>query len=182
MQALGITANSNDFASDFIYLDAQGRDYHDDPRDLDNWYSYGQPIYAPGAGVVLETANDIPENWFEDTKATRIGHPKLPAGKDPKDIGNFVLLDHRNGEYSLLVHMKTASVTVRPGDRVEQGELLGRLGFTGDSIFPHLHYSLMESPEFQSMGAPALLLGFSQTPGNEFDKREAWPGQFRRFP
>jgi hypothetical protein len=31
VQALGITANSNDFASDFIYLDAQGREYHDDP-------------------------------------------------------------------------------------------------------------------------------------------------------
>jgi hypothetical protein len=100
--ALGITANSNDLASDFIYLDSQGREYHDDPRRLDNWYGYGQPIYAPGAGVVLAIANDIPENWFEDTKATKIGHPKVPAGQDPKDIGNFVLLDHQNGEYSLL--------------------------------------------------------------------------------
>ena len=88
VQALGITANSNEFASDFIYLDAQGREYHDDPRKLDNWYSYGQPIYAPGAGVVLATANDIPENWFEDAEATKIGHPKLPADKDQKDIGN----------------------------------------------------------------------------------------------
>jgi hypothetical protein len=36
VQARGITANSNDFASDFIFLDAQGRDYHDHPRWLDN--------------------------------------------------------------------------------------------------------------------------------------------------
>jgi hypothetical protein len=36
VQARGITANSNDFASDFIFLDAQGREYHDDPRRLDN--------------------------------------------------------------------------------------------------------------------------------------------------
>ena len=66
VQSLGITANSNNFASDFIYVDEQGREYHDDPRILENWYGYGRPIYAPGAGVVLATANDIPENWFED--------------------------------------------------------------------------------------------------------------------
>jgi hypothetical protein len=166
VQALGITANSNDFASDFVYLDAQGREYHDDARRLDNWYGYGQSIYAPGAGVVLATANDIPENWFEDARATQIGHPKLPAGKDPKDIGNFVLLDHQNGEYSLLVHMKPGSVTVKPGDRVPQGQLLGRIGFAGDSIFPHLHYSLMDGPEvFKAWGLPAYFSQFHRVLG-----------------
>jgi len=62
-------------------------------------------------------ANDIPENWFEDTKATKIGHPKLPVGKERKDIGNFVLLDHQNCEYSLLVHMKPGNEIVRPAWR-----------------------------------------------------------------
>ena len=166
VRALGVTANSNDFASDFIYLDEQGREYHDDPRKLDNWYSYGQPIYAPGAGVVLAAANDIPENWFEDAAATRIGHPKLPAGKDPKDIGNFVLIDHQDGEYSLLVHMKPGSVVVKAGDRVQPGQLVGRIGFAGDSIFPHLHYSLMDGPEvFKAWGLPAYFVRFRRVLG-----------------
>jgi len=161
VQALGISANSNEFASDFIYLDTQGREYHNDPRKLENWYGYGQPIYTPGAGVVLATANDIPENWFEDADATRIGHPKLPAGKDPKDIGNFVLIDHQNGEYSLLVHMKPGSVVVKAGDRVQPGQPVGRIGFAGDSIFPHLHYSLMDGPEaFKAWGLPLYFLHF----------------------
>jgi len=98
VQARRITANSNDLASAFIFMDAQGRDYHDDPRRLDNWYGYSQPIHAPGGGGVLSIANDISENWFQDAKATKIGHPKLPPGKDPKDIGNFVLLDHQHDE------------------------------------------------------------------------------------
>ena len=166
VQALGITANSNEFASDFIYLDAQGREYHDDPRKLGNWYGYGQPIYAPGAGVVLAVANDIPENWFEDAKATKIGHPKLPADKDPKDIGNFVLIDHQNGEYSLLVHMKAGSVIVKPGDRVQPGQPVGRIGFAGDSIFPHLHYSLMDGPVvFKAWGIPAYFSQFNRVLG-----------------
>jgi hypothetical protein len=166
VKSLGITANSNNFASDFIYLDGQGREYHDDPRVLQNWYGYEKPIYAPGAGVVLATANDIPENWFKDAKATRIGHPELPPGKDPKDIGNFVLLDHQNGEYSLLVHMKVGSVTVKPGDRVRQGQVVGCIGFAGDSIFPHLHYSLMDGPEvFKAWGLPAYFSRFRRVLG-----------------
>jgi hypothetical protein len=176
VQALGITANSNDFASDFIYLDGQGREYHDDPRRLDNWYGYGQPIFAPGSGVVLAVANDIPENWFEDAKATRIGYPRLAAGKDPKGIGNFVLLDHQNGEYSLLVHMKPGSVIVRPGDRVPQGQLVGRIGFTGDSIFPHLHYSLMDGPEaFKAWGLPAYFSQFHRVLGASSTKVKRGP-------
>jgi hypothetical protein len=166
VRSRGITANSNDFASDFIYVDAQGRAYHDDPRKLDNWYGYGRPVYAPGTGVVLATANDIPENWFEDAGATKIGHPKLPVGKDAKDIGNFVLIDHQNGEYSLLVHMKIGSVIVKPGDRVQPGQQLGGIGFAGDSIFPHLHYSLMDGPEvFKAWGLPAYFLHFRRVLG-----------------
>jgi hypothetical protein len=166
VRRLGISANSNQFAEDFIYLDAQGRRYHDDPRKLENWHSYGRPIYAPGPGVVAAAANDIPENWFENEAATKIGHPKLRNGQDPKDIGNFVLIDHRNGEYSLLVHMKSGSVSVQPGDRVEQGELVGRIGFSGDSIFPHLHYSLMGGPElFKAWGLPAYFLQFHRAMG-----------------
>ena len=166
VQALGITANSNDFASDFIYVDGQGREYHDDARNLENWYGYGKPVYAPGAGIVLATANDIPENWFEDAKATKIGHPKLTEGADAKGIGNFVLIDHQNGEYSLLVHMKSGSVLVRPGDKVRPGQVVGRIGFAGDSIFPHLHYSLMDGPEvFKAWGLPAYFSHFRRVLG-----------------
>jgi hypothetical protein len=161
VKAIGIAANSNEFASDFIYTDAEGGEYKGDPRKAENWYSYGKPIYAPGAGIVRESANDIPDNWYKDAKATSIGHPVLPAGKDPKDIGNYVLIDHGNGEFSLLVHMKPGSVTVKAGDRVTQGQQIGQIGFAGDSLFPHLHYSLMEGPEDErNWGLPAYFSRF----------------------
>lgn len=167
VQAMGITANSNEFASDFIYLDAQGRTHQDDARKLENWYGYGKPVYAPGSGVVLDAANDIPENSFEDAAGTKIGYPKLAPGKDPKDIGNFVLIDHEDGEYSLLVHMKPDSVAVKRGDRVKLGQQIGRIGFTGDSIFPHLHYSLMDGRElFKAWGLPAYFSDFRRVLGS----------------
>ena len=168
VKAIGITANSNEFAADFIYTDEKGGEYNGDPRKAENWYSYGKPIYAPGAGVVRQAANDIPDNWYKDVQATTIGHPVLPAGKDPKDIGNYVLIDHQNGEFSLLVHMKPGRVRVKPGDRVTQGEQIGQIGFAGDSLFPHLHYSLMEGPEDEKdWGLPAYFSHFHRFFGAE---------------
>jgi hypothetical protein len=167
VQQMGITTNSSNFGSDFIYVDESGRPYHGDARKLENWYGYGKPVYAPGAGVVVASANDIPENWFEDAAATVIGHPKLPAGKDPSDIGNFVLINHQDGEYSLLVHMKPGSVLVRSGDHVKQGQKVGAIGFAGDSIFPHLHYSLMDDPELsKAWGLPAYFQHFRRILGS----------------
>jgi hypothetical protein len=166
VQQKGITANSNNFACDFIYVDEAGHAHHDDARKLENWYGYGKSVYAPGTGVVLASANDIPENWFVDAEGKRIGHPKLAADKDPKDIGNFVLIDHENGEYSLLVHMKPGSVSLRSGDRVKQGQKIGAIGFAGDSIFPHLHYSLMSGPElFKDWGLPIYFVHFRRVIG-----------------
>ena len=81
VKPLCIAADSNNFASDFIYADEQGREYHNDPRILENWYGYGKPTYAPGAGVVLAIVNAIPKNWFEEAGATKIGYPELQNSK-----------------------------------------------------------------------------------------------------
>jgi len=112
-----------------------------------------------------------------------IGHPKLTAGKDPKDIGNFVLIDHEDGEYSLLVHMKPGSVRVRSGDRVKQGQMVGAIGFAGDSIFPHLHYSLMSGPTlFKDWGGAHLFSAFPSSNGCDFDPSAKGLDRFRGLP
>jgi hypothetical protein len=161
MAAMGIAANSNEFANDFIYTDAEGNAYSGDPRTLANWHSYGKPLYAPGAGIVREAVGDIPDNQFANAAATSIVYPHLPPGKDPQDLGNHVLIDHGNGEFSLLLHMKPGSVTVKAGDPVAQGQEIGAIGFTGDAIFPHLHYVLMDGPQTgKSWGLPAYFSHF----------------------
>lgn len=166
VKALGILADSNNFAADFVYTDDEGRYYRGDPRRIDNWYGYGKPIYAPGAGTVIAAASDISDNWFIDQRATKIGYPKVPAGKDPNDIGNFVLIDHGDGEYSLLLHMKPGSVRVKVGERVAAGREVGQIGFSGDSIFPHLHYSLLGGPHVtKDWGIPAYFSHFRRRYG-----------------
>lgn len=72
--------------------------------------------------------------------------PGYPQGAD-EDLGNYVIIDHGDGEHSVLPHMKPGSVRVKKGHRVRQGEMIGEVGFSGDAIFPHVHYSLLSRPD-----------------------------------
>jgi murein DD-endopeptidase MepM/ murein hydrolase activator NlpD len=164
VEKLGIHANANRYGSDLVIVDEQGRMYHDDPYDKKHYYSYGVPIYAPGAGKVVSVANNIPDNEFQDKHITS---PELPPGADP-NLGNYVLIDHGNGEFSIFPHMLPGSVRVQAGESVRQGEMIGRVGFSGDAIFPHVHYSLLAGPDiYQSEALPAYFTSYRRLRGSK---------------
>ena len=54
--------------------------------------------------------------------------------------GNTVTIDHGYGYETLYAHMSKVEVAV--GDRVKRGQIIGRIGNTGRSSGPHLHYSI----------------------------------------
>ncbi len=62
-------------------------------------------------------------------------------------IGNHVIIEHANGEYSYYMHLKTNSITVQVGDTVKKGLKIGKLGQSGMSSEPHLHFQLSDSPD-----------------------------------
>ena len=77
---------------------------------------------------------------------------------DPRSAltGNTVFIDHGHGEHSALSHLQKGSVRVEAGHRVRRGEHIGRIGNSGSSEGPHLHYQLMAGRDlFRSDGLPA---------------------------
>jgi murein DD-endopeptidase MepM/ murein hydrolase activator NlpD len=76
--------------------------------------------------------------------------------------GNCVVIDHGNGECTALMHLQKGSVSVKVGDRVKQGQVLGRLGSSGDSFGPHLHLQLMAGPRL--FVDPSLPMRFTNLP------------------
>ena len=69
--------------------------------------------------------------------------------------GDCVIIDHGNSEYSVLAHMQQGSVRVKAGERVAAGQVIGKLGNSGDSFGPHLHYQLQAGPQlFHDQGLP----------------------------
>jgi len=152
VQRMGIRANANRYGSDLVIIDEQGNMYRNDAWNKKNWFSYGAPIYAPGEGIVVGAENRYPENEYDGKK---IKYPQAPPGAD-EDLGNFVMIDHGSGEFSVMPHMLAGSVAVKKGAKLRQGQLVGRVGFSGDAIFPHVHYSLLSCGDIYGCeGLPA---------------------------
>lgn len=77
-------------------------------------------------------------------RGVRDGEPDTGRdGATPgKDCGNGVVIDHGGGWQTQYCHMKRGSLSVRTGQRVATGAVLGQVGFSGQTEFPHLHLSL----------------------------------------
>jgi Peptidase family M23 len=145
-QQLGFHGNPVRYGYDFCPVDENGLMYKDDnPYKKENWYGYGVPVIAPGAGTVVAAVNDTPEN---DYKEKAVVYAPIPETDVQRLLGgNYVVIDHGNGEFSYFAHMRPGSVRVKKGDRVKQGEQIGEIGFAGDAFIPHLHYMLIDNPD-----------------------------------
>jgi Peptidase family M23 len=157
---LGIRHNSDRYAYDLSLVDAAGRLYRGTGADPEDWHGFGASVVAPGDGTVVETRNVGPDrgpnkvDWNEFRR-----NPKLAGG-------NYVIIDHGNGEWSALFHLKQGSVVVKPGDRVRQGQPIGQMGFSGDAITVHLHYQLQAGPEFDVEGLPSVFSRYRRVLGS----------------
>ena len=155
--------NSVRYGYDLMITNAKGDLYRGDRFVPENWFSYGSPIYAPAAGVVVEAVNDVPDNSYRNGEVV---DAPLPDGVDPFGMGNHVVIDHRDGEFSVFVHMKPGSVRVKKGDTVKQGDQIGAIGFSGDTFLPHLHYQLMDGPdERKDQSLPSYFHNFKRILG-----------------
>ncbi len=142
------------FAIDWMQLDNQGRLVHGDSANVKNYTCYGADILAVADGTVIQTQNDL-DNQKPGT---------LP---DPKTItidnvdGNHVILDLGGGVYAFYAHMQKNGVVVHVGDHVTRGQVLGKLGNTGNTSAPHLHFQLMDGPSaLGAQGIPYLIDSF----------------------
>lgn len=59
-----------------------------------------------------------------------------------KECGNGILLEHANGYTTQYCHLKNDSIRVQVGDQVQVGQILGQVGLSGMTEFPHVHLTL----------------------------------------
>jgi hypothetical protein len=142
------------FAIDWMQLDNQGRLVHGDAGEVNNYTCYGADILAVADGTVIETENSLDNQKpgvLPDPKTINIGNVD----------GNHVILDLGGGVYAFYAHMQKDGVLVHVGDHVTRGQVLGKLGNTGNTSAPHLHFQLMDGPSaLGSQGIPYLIDSF----------------------
>ena len=151
----GVPYLSERFAVDFIRIDAAGSGGAGDLTRNESFFTYNEPVYAVGDARVVSTLDDVPEN------VPLIEPPNSRFTMDTL-AGNSVILRLADGRYAAYAHLRPGSIRVRPGQRVRRGQMLARVGNSGQSGGPHLHFQLSDGPQrLASDGLPLEFRRFS---------------------
>jgi murein DD-endopeptidase MepM/ murein hydrolase activator NlpD len=147
-----------EFALDIGRLGGDGRTYRGEGLRFEDYYAYGAPVLAAADGRVVRAEDGGHEDPAtlrrpgETAEAYEARHQSdlisnlAQRGQD-WPVGNYVMIDHGGGEFSLYAHLQPGSIRVRVGDRVARGDLVGRLGSSGNSTEPHLHFQVCDRPD-----------------------------------
>lgn len=82
-----------------------------------------------------------------DGTVTAVRKDYNKTDKTGSSYGNYVKIKHTNGYYTLYAHMKYGSVTVKVGDKVKKGQVIGYMGNTGHSFGAHLHFEVRNTKD-----------------------------------
>ena len=120
-------------AWDFVITDRESKQFESNGDNLKDYYCFGQNVIAPADGVVI-----ISEDGIEDNRISEVN--------TLKNWGNTVIIRHAEGLYSKLSHLQKGSLALKAGDNVHYGQVIAKVGNSGRSPYPHLHFQLQSTP------------------------------------
>lgn len=142
-------------ALDFEVMDQRGNTFQNRGDQLTDYYAWNMPVFAPGDGVVTRVIHHIDDN--------RVGQVNTK-----NNWGNTVIIWHYGLVYSSISHLAKDSVCVKEGETIKKGKVIGKVGNSGRSPFPHLHIQVQLSPELGAHTLPFKILNYCSTEKNDF--------------
>jgi murein DD-endopeptidase MepM/ murein hydrolase activator NlpD len=129
-------------------------------------HGWGEPVHAPLDGLVIAASDSLPERgWIHPVRelvlVLKNGLTFRPTPRHlHRVLGNHVVLECGD-VYAGFAHLTTGSVAVEAGQHVRVGDVLGRVGHTGNSTAPHLHFQLMDGPDpLTAHGVPCVFSAY----------------------
>ncbi len=124
------------YAIDFIMLNDQGQITSGDTDVITHWLGYGADVLAVADGIVSSVSN-----VFTESK-TISGHANPSA---ERATGNYVSIKLNDQQYAFYEHLMPNSIKVKVGQKVKRGQVIAKVGFTGQTTGPHLHFHLADA-------------------------------------
>jgi murein DD-endopeptidase MepM/ murein hydrolase activator NlpD len=156
------------FAYDLLKVDARGPGLRYHPAGIlrgffigvrtRDCYAWGAEIHAPFDGEVVSAADGVAERgWIHPLRELIVAFKNTVTFSPARLrslLGNYVIM-RRGDVFAAFAHLAPGSVAVAPGQSVGNGDVLGRVGHTGNSTTPHLHFQLMDSTDLMhARGVP----------------------------
>ena len=145
------------YAIDFIGVDENGSAVRGDFRKSTNedWIGFGIEILAVVDGVVHAARDGLADNQ----PLVELPPPASPSASDT--YGNYVIIAVNDHTFVHCAHMQRNSVGVKAGQAVRRGQVIGRLGNSGNTNGAHLHFNITDSPlPEDSQGLPFVFDAF----------------------
>jgi urea transporter len=120
-------------AWDFVIINSDLTQYNNGGLNLKDYYCFGQNVIAPADGSVIVAEDGIDDNNIGEVNTL-------------KNWGNTIIIRHAEGLYSKLCHLQKGSVSVKTGDNLHYGQVIAKVGNSGRSPYPHLHFQLQATP------------------------------------
>jgi Peptidase family M23 len=128
----GQLINGQRFAIDWKQADADGAFYTGDRTKNESYVDYGAAIYAVADGTVTSTLDELDPNPPGILPAA---DPVLAPRITVENVdGNHIVQDIGGGAYAFYAHLQKGSLLVRPGDKVTKGQVIAKLGNTGNAM------------------------------------------------
>nr|WP_218143234.1 M23 family metallopeptidase [Sporolactobacillus nakayamae] len=144
---------------------------------LESYYCFGKPVYAPFSGEVVTVENSVLDgekaSWLHDQPLAIHNSLFFDSERDGFESigGNYVLLKKKEGIYAVFCHLQKNSIVIKAGEKVQKGQLIGKVGHSGNSTEPHLHFHLMDSADIEKAnGIPFVFEQYEKYNGSNWEK------------
>jgi hypothetical protein len=131
-------ATPETFAIDWIQIEGD-KFFERDGKTVKQFPYFGSEVRSVADGEVVAVRDGMPES-----------QPFMPPKtlQAPIDYaGNHVITRIGPDVYALYAHLQAGKIAVKIGDKVKAGARIGRLGNSGNSSAPHLHFGLLDRPD-----------------------------------
>ena len=133
-------------------------------KKVSDYSIFGENVMSIGDGTVVEIGDKFPDGEMDKPQLysedffNKLSNRIAPIiGVKNTMLGNYIIIKHKSKEFSVYAHLKENSLCLKKGDKVKRGEVIAKVGNTGHSTEPHLHFQLIDSINiFEANGLPIM--------------------------